>query len=219
MSREAEWILGDYEDNLYLSPQYGYGIEDPRQWFDWGGFSMQACLLLGVEPYLYRDRVKHALRAAFNAIAANYYPDTRMLTEHALPKLGDWRGDHYKSSDEANAAGWLRYLLVREEGEELLLGQAIPREWLRPGGRVGIENARTHFGTVSLMYEADQREITATLCGPHRNPPARIRLRFRTPGEERVRAYTVHGEEWADHDEAWVYLPGDIGDVVVRARF
>ena len=30
-----------------------------------------------------------------------------MNTEHALPALGDWMGDHYKSSDESNVAGWL----------------------------------------------------------------------------------------------------------------
>ena len=52
-SPEAEWILKDYEDNLYLSNQYGYLLEDfDRYWFGRGGMSMQACLLLDVEPYL-----------------------------------------------------------------------------------------------------------------------------------------------------------------------
>ena len=35
---------------------------------------MQACLLLDVEPYLYRDDVKHALRALFNAQAVQLFP-------------------------------------------------------------------------------------------------------------------------------------------------
>ncbi|OGG55491.1 MAG: hypothetical protein A3F84_18770 [Candidatus Handelsmanbacteria bacterium RIFCSPLOWO2_12_FULL_64_10] len=219
-SREALYILKDYEDNLYLSEQYGYPADEfERRWFDWGGFSMQACLLLGVEAYLYRDDVKHALRAAFNGIAANYFPDTRMLTEHALPGLGDWRGDHYKSSDEANAAGWLRYLFVREEGEDLLLGQAVPRDWLRPGARVGVEDAATHFGPMGLIYEADGAGITARLAGPTRNPPGRIRLRFRPPEGRRVRSLFVNGEAWADRDEEWVHLPGDVGEATVRAEF
>ena len=219
-SREALWILKDFEDNLYLSDHYGYRIEDfDRHWFDRGGFSMQACLLLDVEPYLYRDDVEHALRAMFNAIAANYFPDTRMLTEHALPELGDWRGDHYKSSDEANAAGWLRYLFVREEGDELLLGQGIPRAWLRPGKRIGVENACTHFGKMSLMYEADEVGITATLQGPERNPPSRIKLRFRMPVGKGVSALTVNGKEWSDYDGKWVHLPGDIREATVRADF
>ena len=115
-SQEADWILKDYEDNRYLSNQYGYMLDDfDKYWFGRGGMSMQACLLLDVEPYLYRDDVKQALRALFNAEAAQYFPDERMNTEHALPALGDWTGDHYKSSDESNVAGWLRYLFVREE--------------------------------------------------------------------------------------------------------
>lgn len=216
---EALWILKDYEDNLYLSDHYGYQVEDvERHWFDWGGFSMQACLLLGVEPYLYRDDVKHALRAAFNAIAANYYPDTRMLTEHALPELGDWRGDHFKSSDEANAAGWLRHLFVREQGDELLFGQAVPRSWFRVGEKVGVERASTHFGEVSLAYEMDESGITATLHGPKRNPPARICLRFRLPDGRVAGLYTVDGQP-RDVEEEWLHLEGDVGDVKVRVDF
>jgi len=216
---EARWIIDDYEDNLYLSEDYGYRVEDfERHWFDWGGFSMQACLLLNPEPYLYRDDVKHALRGIFNAIAAQLFPDTRMLTEHALPELGDWRGDHYKTSDEANAAGWLRYLFVREEGEELLLGQAVPREWLQPGQEVGVANAATYFGPTSLTYAASDGEITAHLHGPRRNPPAQIKLRFRAPQSREIVAFYVNGELWADCEWDWVILPGDVGDVQVRAE-
>ena len=92
-SPEADWILKDYEDNRYLSNQYGYMLDDfDKYWFGRGGMSMQACLLLDVEPYLYRDDVKQALRALFNAKAVNYFPDVRMNTEHALPDMGDWRG-------------------------------------------------------------------------------------------------------------------------------
>jgi hypothetical protein len=216
-ARDALWILKDLEDNLYLSDQYGYAVPDfGRHWFDWGGFSMQACLLLSVEPYLYRDDVKHALRAMFNAIAANYYPDTRMLTEHALPELGDWRGDHFKSSDEANAAGWLRYVFVREAGNELLLGQAVPRAWLRPGETAGVRYAHTHFGAVSLLYRADDSGVTAMLNGPVRTPPARIRLRFRLPDGKHIDTCTVDGRRWTDFEGEWVILPGDIRDATVR---
>ncbi len=219
-AREADWILRDLEDNLYLSDAYGYRVEDfDAEWFDRGGFSMQACLLLGVEPYLFRDEVKQALRATFNAIAANLYPDTRMLTEHALPELGDWKGDHYKSSDEANAAGWLRYLFVREEGDELLLGQAVPREWLGTGRRCGVEQAATHFGPMSLIFEGDEEGVTATLGGPRRNPPERIRLRFRCPEGREVRDVKVNGETRPVCEEGWIDLPGDIGNAEVRASY
>jgi hypothetical protein len=217
-SREAQWIINDYEDNLYLSEQYGYHIADfDRHWFDWGGFSMQACLLLDVEPYLYRDDVKHALRATFNAIAAQFHPDTRMGAEHALPELGDWRGDHYKSPDEANACGWLRYLFVREEGNDLLVGQAVPESWLQPGGRCGVARAVTHFGEMSVRYEAGEDEIVVHLDGPRRNPPARIKLRCRPPAGREIVAVQVSGQDRAWVEGNWLILPGGIGQATVTA--
>ena len=98
----STWIIQDFEDNLYLSEQFGYnltGAEFERYWFSRGGISMQANLLCNPIPYLLRDQPKHFLRAYFNAFATSYFPDTRMMTGHALPQVGDWRGDHYKSSD------------------------------------------------------------------------------------------------------------------------
>lgn len=222
-SPEAEWILKDYEDNLYLSNQYGYTLDDfDKHWFGRGGFSMQADLLLDVEPYLCRDDVKHALRALFNGQAVSYFPDVRMNTEHAAPTMADWRGDHFKSSDEANCAGWLRYLFVREEGEELLLGQAAPREWLKPARRCGVERTATYFGATSIIYSGGENEITARIAAPTRNPPKAIRLRFREPRERPLQSVTVNGKPWKDFSGEWVRLsvrPTPDGTMTVLARF
>lgn len=217
---EAEWILKDYEDNLYLSNQYGYQLEDfERHWFSRGGMSMQACLLLDVEPYLDRDDVKHALRALFNGQSVSYFPDVRMNTEHALPQMGDWRGDHFKSSDEANCTGWLRQLFVREENDALLLGQAVPREWLQPGRRCGLERAATYFGQAGILYEAQPDAISARLQGPQRTPPRALRLRFREPAGRPLTAVTVNGQPWTEFRGEWVSLPGNIGNATVVGRF
>ncbi|MBL9138632.1 MAG: hypothetical protein JNK85_22375 [Verrucomicrobiales bacterium] len=217
-SREAEWILDDYEDNLYLSNQYGYLLEDfDRHWFDRGGMSMQACLLLQVEPWLYRDDIPLALRGLFNAQAASYFPDVRMNTEHALPFLDDWRGDHFKSSDEANCAGWLRQLLIREETEEVLwVGQGIPRAWLGPGSSCGIDRGATWFGPMSVHYRGEVGAVVAELDAPTRNPPQRIRVRFRLPDQHPIHAVTVNGKPWRRFDGDWVDLPGTIGRATIR---
>lgn len=217
---EAEWILKDYEDNRYLSNQYGYVLDDfDRDWFGRGGMSMQACLLLDVEPYLYRDDVKQALRALFNGQAVSYFPDVRMNTEHALPDISEWRGDHFKSSDEANTAGWLRYLFVREEGDTLLIGQAVPRDWLRAGGKCGIERTATYFGQTSVRYAGGQNQITAQLDGPTRNPPKHIRLRFREPTGRPLQSVEVNGRPWQKFEGEWVELPGNIGRATLVAKF
>ena len=219
-STQAQWILKDYEDNLFLSNQYGYTLDDfDKYWFGRGGMSMQACLLFDVEAYLYRDDVKHALRAMFNAIAVNHFPDVHMNTEHALPEMGDWRGDHYKTSDEANACGWLRFLFVREEGDLLLIGQAIPRDWLKPGQKCGIENAATYFGKTSVIYHGQSGSIIADLQGPTRNAPREIRLRFRAPSGNPPARVTVNGRSWSKLDGDWVILPGDIGTAAIIAAY
>jgi hypothetical protein len=219
-SVQAQWILKDYEDNLFLSNQYGYTLDDfEKHWFGRGGMSMQACLLLDVEAYLYRDDVKQALRAMFNAIALNHFPDVHMNTEHALPEMGDWRGDHYKTSDEANACGWLRHLFVREERDALLVGQAIPREWLKPGQKCGIENAATYFGNCSVLYHGEADRIVARFKGPARNPPREIRLRFRTPGAQPLAQVMVNGRPWQKIEGDWVILPGSIGTTEVVAKY
>jgi hypothetical protein len=181
--------------------------------------SMQACLLLDVEPYLYRDDVKQALRALFNALAVSHFPDVHMNTEHALPEMGDWRGDQYKSSDEANACGWLRDIFVREEGDELWLGQAVSRDWLKPGERCGLERAATYFGPASVLYTAASDQITAQVDAPKRNPPRSVRLRFREPEGRPLASVTVNGKRWTDFDGDWVRLPGKIGAATVQARF
>ncbi len=219
-SPEAGWILRDYEDNLYLSHQWGYTLDQfERDWFGRGGISMQACLLLGVEPYLYRDDVKHALRVLFNAMAVSHFPDVRMNTEHALPAMGDWAGDHFKSSDEANAAGWLRQLFLREEGEDLIVGQALPREWLRPGSGCRFEQGATWFGPASIRYDGARDQIRATFEGAARNPPRTLRVRFREPRERPIITATVNGRRWTQFKGEWVTLPGTLGRAEIVANY
>jgi hypothetical protein len=211
----STWIIKDFEDNLYLSEQYGYSLtgEDfDRYWFSRGGISMQANLLCNPIPYLLRDEPKHFLRAYFNAFAVSFFPDTRMMTEHALPNIGDWRGDHYKASDEANSTYWLRMMFIQERGDELLLGAAIPRYWLADGQKVGIENASTYFGpmTMTMLSRVGKGAIEMRIDPPKRNPPKTIRTRFRHPDGKPIQSVTVDGKPWRRFDPAdeWIELGG-----------
>ncbi|MFH1742841.1 MAG: hypothetical protein ABIH23_27880, partial [bacterium] len=203
--RRSTWIVQDFEDNLYLSEEFGYnltGDEFNRFWFSRGGISMQANLLCNPIPYLLRDEPEHFLRAYFNAFAVSYFPDTRMMTEHALPTIGDWRGDHFKSSDEANSTYWLRMMFIREQGDELWLGAAIPRYWLADGQKIGIENAITYFGRMSMRIESNISDdrIRMSLDLPKRNPPKRVYVRFRHPDGKRMARCYVNGASYENYD-------------------
>ena len=201
--RVSTWILRDFEDNLYLSEQFGYhlsGAEFDRYWFSRGGISMQANLLCNPIAYLLRDEPKHFLRAYFNAFAVSFFADTRMMTEHALPAFGDWRGDHYKSSDEANSTYWLRLMFIQERlaEQELWLGAAIPRYWFADGQTLAAERAATYFGpmSVKIASRVSRGEIKMTLDPPRRNPPKRIRVRFRHPDGRRMTRVEVDGKPY-----------------------
>ncbi len=224
-SAEARWILEDYEDNLYISSEYGYAIPAfDRFWFSRGGFSMQANLLGGPIPYLRRDEIKHFLRAYFNSFSSGFYPEVRMLNEHSLPELGFPAGDHFKSSDEAQSTCWLRLMFVDERDGDLFLGQAIPRAWLEDGKGAAIERAPSSFGPLSLRFasHAAKGEIAASLDPPARNRPGRIYLRIRHPEEKPLRSVTVNGKEHRDFDpeKEWIVLPGTVeGIQEVLARY
>jgi len=222
---ETRWILQDYEDNLYISDRYGYAIPNfDAFWFSRGGFSMQANLLDGPMPYLYRDEIKHFLRAYFNAFASAFYPEIRMCNEHSLPELGYPAGDHFKSSDEAQSTWWLRLMFIHERGGDLYLGQALPRYWLSDGRTVGIERAATHYGPMSLKIASNAAagRIVATLTPPSRNPPRNIYLRFRHPEGRRFESVTLNGQPYDRFDTAreWVILPGTLaGPQEIAARY
>jgi hypothetical protein len=213
---QASWILKDYEDNLYISDQYGYSIPTFEQfWFSRGGFSMQANLLDGPLPYLYRDEIKHYLRAFFNGFASAFYPETKMLNEHSKPELGYPAGDHFKTSDEAQVAYWLRLMFVREAGDDLYLGQAIPRYWLRDGNTIGIQNAATHFGPMSITYQSScnrEAKITVRLQPPQRNPPKTIYVRLRHPEGKPVKSVVLNDSPYdkIDVEKEWIVLPGNL---------
>jgi len=215
-SREAEWILKDYEDNRYISDRFGYSIPVFDQfWFSRGGFSMQPNLLHGPLPYLYRDQIEHFLRAYFNSFASAYDPSVRMLCEHPLPELGYIVGDHFKSSDEAQSTYWLRLMFVSEFDETLHLGRAIPRDWLRDGETVAIKNASTYFGTLNfeIRSRAGQGRIEAFIDPPARNAPKVIVVRLRHPENKAIRRVSVNRTSWTDFDgqRGDIRLPGDFG--------
>jgi len=216
-------ILEDYEDNLYLSEQFGYPLKHMTNWFSRGGFSQQPNLLCSPLPYLARDEIKHFLRSYFNGFISCYYPDTQMLCEHPLPDLGDFRGDHYKSSDESNSAYWLRLMFIDERKNDLYLGMALPRDWLADGLSPEIQRAATRFGPMSLRFEshAAQRNITAFIDPPTRRVPGQVFLRFRHPEQKRLARVEMDGHPLTSFDAAkeLIQLPALRGSTKVVAWF
>ena len=223
-SKEAGWILDDFQDNRYMSPPYGYYIHDPElEWFDRGGFSVQPNLLAGLVPYLDRDEPELYIWMFFNAWCSCYREEINAMVEHPMPVLGFSNSVHFKTSDQANAMKWLAYMYVYTVGETLHLGRAIPREWLSDGNEIGVEAIATRFGHVSVTYrsQAASGRITAQASLKLRSTPERTLVRFRHPEGKRIRSVTVNGRRHGEYDPVRgdVDVTGLRGRVVIVARY
>ena len=221
--READWILDDFQDNRYSRAPFGYDIQDfETTWFDHAGFSIQPNLLAGLLPHLDRDEPELFIWMFFNAWAACYRDEINAMVEHPMQVLGYSNSAHFKSSDQANAMMWLRYMFVYRIEDELWLGRAVPRVWFRRTEPFGVWDTVTHFGAVSVAYHADpaKNALHATLSLAIEEAPSRIVLRFRHPGGLPIQSAEVNGRPHNAFDPASgnVDLTGMTGDITVRTK-
>lgn len=218
-SLEATWIMKDYEDNVFVSRNWGRQVDLERYWFSQGGITIQSNLLPNPIVYLEREQPEHAIRAFYNSFAANLYRDVRCFCEHPVAAYGLGAGPFYKTPDEAAFLTWLRYLLVREQGDCLVVGSGIPRQWL-VRREVKCERLATYFGPVSFSIVRERNgEIHATIDPPTRSAPELIDLRLRHPTGEPIRQVTVNGVDHEDFGGESIRLRGLTGPIEVVASY
>jgi len=221
-SRQASWILDDYQDNLYLTPPYGYVLREPElDIFNRGGFSIQPCLLAGLMPHLERDEPEIYLWMFFNAFAAVYREEISGMIEHPMPELGFSTSVTFKTSDEANAVMWMRYMILYWNDRLLHFGRAIPRAWFAQDTPIELIGLCTRFGKVGVQYGAARadKKITARLeLGALRDSP-QVLVRFRHPDKAAIRAVRVDGKPWSRFSGEDVDITGLGGSVVVDATY
>ena len=193
-SKEAGWILDDYQDTRYMNPPFGYRIDDPQtQWFDCGGFTPQPLLLAGLLPHLDRDEIEVYLWMFFNAWAACYREEVQAMIEHPQPVLGFNNSAPFKTSDQSNAMKWLAYMFVYERDGLLHLGRALPRAWFAGDEPFCATRLSTSAGLVSVTYrpQPGTDEIEAEIDLNLRERPDRLLLRFRHPWKKPIRSVSV----------------------------
>lgn len=222
--REAQWILDDYQDNLYINPPFGYLIPDlESNWFCRGGFSIQPNLLAGLMPYLYRDEPEIYIWMFLNAWCSCYREEINAMTEHPHPTLGYSNTAQFKTSDQANAVMWLRYMYVFTMGDLLHFGRALPRQWFEDGNILEAKDVRTYFGDVSIQYHslAEKGSITAILKLPKSKATPQVLVRFRHPQKAAIRSVKVNGQTHGEFDpeSGDVDISGFRGRIKVEVRF
>ena len=192
----VDWMIQDLEDNIFLSKESGYGVENPRaNFFNFGGFTLQPNLLDLPIAYLQRDQVPNFLRGFYNTGWASLYPDAMCFAEW-VPAFGKGGGPLFKTPDECKFIQWMRQMLVLERGDRLELGLGVPRAWMADGQRVKVERAATFFGKVDLeiVSHAATGAVKATVKLTRSESPKAIGIRLRHPSGKPIISATVNGK-------------------------
>jgi len=218
----ADWMIQDLEDNVFLSRESGYGVQNQKtNYFNFGGFTLQPNLLDLAIVYLKRDQVPNFLRAFYNTAWVSLYPDAMCFAEW-VPAYGQGGGPLYKTPDECKFIQWMRQMLVLERGEALELGLGVPRAWMADGRRVKIERAATYFGKLDLEInsQAASGAVLASVRLAPTEPPRAIRLRLRHPEGKPLLSATVNGKQ-ANLDEVRqvIELPTSVSSWQVKGSF
>jgi len=115
----------------------------------------------------------------------------------------------------------LRMMLVREDGDTLIIGDAIPRAWLADGKQVEVQQAPTWFGDVSFVIasQVTQGRITVSLAAPTAAPPQAVRIRLRHPGQLPIRGVRCEGAARVRHHGEVVGLQLTQGPVELTVTY
>jgi len=122
------------------------------------------------------------------------------FANHASP-LGAWAEEQMPKSMGGRTAGdfphaWgsslllrvVRFLIAREDGDDLVLLDGVPADWLTPGDILQLDGAQTLFGELALTASVDAFGRTATvevspIGQPNQRGEIRVNLRaFRQLG-------------------------------------
>ncbi len=115
----------------------------------------------------------------------------------------------------------LRHLLVREEGQRLVLAQAVPQHWLVDGAEVAVLDAPTHFGKAGYKIQSQvaQGRISVELMPPARTPPEEIVFHLRHPQGAKIQRVSVDGKPVETFGQGAVTLKGVVRPVRIEVQY
>jgi hypothetical protein len=99
-----------------------------------------------------------------------------------------------------------KWMLVFEEPDDpvVWVGRAVPRAWLKDGKEIKVTGAPTRFGAIEFEIRSEMSEgrILGRLKMSSKGQGARVVLRLRVPGEQKMKAVLIDGLEWKEFDPA-----------------
>ena len=105
-------------------------------------------------------------------------------------------------------------MLVREEGDDLVLASGTPRAWMQSGRPVKVSNAATRFGLVSFTLTPDEKEhrincVIRPVTGNQQPHPEFVQVWLRAPAVwGHISRVTLNGKESVPVHGEMVQFPG-----------
>jgi len=107
---------------------------------------------------------------------------------------------------DANLLRLMRDMLVREEGDGLVLAGSCPRAWLSEGKSLSVTDLPTHFGPVSYRLRVNAAKITGSLDFRFHAAPGSVCIRLRRPEGVVPCRVRVDGRP-TETDGEWIHVP------------
>lgn len=140
------------------------------------------------EAHLARDEGDAAIKLLYATLNHGTPLYTWCEERGPEPNTTKTSGDRQHLWTPVAVVRFLRDALVMEDGDQLHLARGIDRSWLASGREVGIQDAATHFGTLSyrISYDSARSRLTGTIEFPASETPHKVTLHCRLPNGLKV---------------------------------
>jgi hypothetical protein len=183
--------------------------KDGKQTFFWRHYVEQETMWPMYEVFLQRDELDRFFEFFFHNFTAAIHHEFRVGCEarDGIPSCAPGEGERWKT---------VRNMFVNEHGgydgsqQSLWLLQAIPRSWLKAGGRLGVREMGTDFGGhVDLEVEVAPDGNSVAVHGRLDLVllPAEIRMRLRSGSGRRLTSVEINGRKMQAVGKDSVLLP------------
>ena len=162
-----------------------------------------------------RGNARKVILGLWGMMAYGMTRDTYSAVECSLATTGEnaWTLPHTYSSTQQLML--LRNMLIREDGDSLRIGEAIPRAWLAEGKKIEMREIPTSFGKVSVRMIGKKDGVEVQITAPDR-APNRVYVTLRTPSP--IKSVLLDGKQVPFKGET-VELTGIKGKVRLEAEY
>lgn len=137
------------------------------------------------QPYYLRNDYAHAMRGEVRSFLKTFYNQLSAMQDRETYTFFE---HYYSNPNKAHEEAWflmqLRWMLFLEDGDTLNFLKCVPRNWMKPGKRIVLQNVRSRFGVLSFRAESDDAALRFEY--DVERAPASVRVRLPHPDAKKA---------------------------------